>query len=163
MSCKSCKNFVSRPFLPGNALHCTYKSISVNFETSCKLKDYNFCGAAPPRPRDSILWLVPPHISYALSPRLKPPQSKVHLCRSLIQTSFHFYFLHASSFKGAHGYLKPYNIQFCIVTCTHTKCKMNSYATYVGSASFLFNTNQTEFCYPIPIYSYTRFFTKRLN
>ena len=32
--------------------------------------------------------------------------------------------------KGACGYLKPYKLQFCIVSCTQATCKLNPYAAY---------------------------------
>ena len=33
-------------------------------------------------------------------------------------------------FKGARSYLKPYSLQFCIVSCTQAMCKMNPYGTF---------------------------------
>jgi len=32
--------------------------------------------------------------------------------------------------KGAHGYLKPYKLQICIVSCTQATCKLIPYAAY---------------------------------
>ena len=36
--------------------------------------------------------------------------------------------------KGARGYLKPYKLQFCIVSCTQATCKLHLYADYNRSS-----------------------------